>query len=53
MKNVQGDQAKAKPQKMLEKFENSSTKTVAENFIGSETLLGSVWEFARRPQEKF
>jgi ribonuclease HIII len=32
MTNVQGDQAPANPQKMFKKiFENSSTKTVAEN----------------------
>jgi hypothetical protein len=30
MTNVQGDHASAKQQKMLKKFENSSTKTVAE-----------------------
>jgi hypothetical protein len=30
MTNVQGEQAPPKWQKMLKKFENSSTKTVAE-----------------------
>jgi hypothetical protein len=29
--NVQGDQAPAKRQKMMKKFENSSTKTVTEH----------------------
>jgi hypothetical protein len=29
--NIQGDQASAKQQKMLKKFKNSSTKTVAKN----------------------
>jgi hypothetical protein len=44
-KNVQGDQAPAKRQKMLKKFENLSTKTVAEQEkearekeIGSEKI---------------
>jgi hypothetical protein len=35
-------------QKMLKKFMNSSTKTVAEQSMISPTLLGSVMEFARR-----
>jgi hypothetical protein len=48
MTNIQGDQAPAKQQKMLKKFENSSTKTVAEQSMNSQTPLGSVMEFARR-----
>jgi hypothetical protein len=48
MTNVEGDQAQAKRQKMLKKFENSSTKTVAEKSMSSQTPLGSVMEFARR-----
>jgi hypothetical protein len=44
---VQGDQALAKRQKMLKKIENSSTKTVAEQSMNSQTPLGSVMEFAR------
>jgi hypothetical protein len=47
MTNVQDDQAPAKGQKMLKKFENSSMKTVAEQSMCSQTLLGSVMEFAR------
>jgi hypothetical protein len=35
MTNIQGDQAPAKRQKMLKIFENSSTKTVAEQTMGS------------------
>jgi hypothetical protein len=46
--NLQSDQAPAKRQKMLKKFENSSMKTVAEQSMSSQTLLGSVMEFARR-----
>jgi histone-lysine N-methyltransferase SETMAR len=38
--NVQDDQAPAKRQKMLKKFENISTKTVAEQSISLQTLLG-------------
>jgi hypothetical protein len=38
--NVQGDQAPAKPQKMLKKFKKSSTKTVAEQFMSSQTPFG-------------
>jgi hypothetical protein len=45
--SVQGDQAKAKEKKMLRKFENSLTKTVAEQFMSSQTTFGSVMEFAR------
>jgi hypothetical protein len=46
---VEGDdQATAKRQKMLTKFENSFTKTIAEQFMSSQTPLGSVMEFARR-----
>jgi hypothetical protein len=48
MTNVQGDQAPAKGQKMLKKLENSSTKTVAEQSMSSQTPLGSVMEFAGR-----
>jgi ribonuclease HIII len=45
--NVQGNQAPAKRQKMLKKFEKSSTKNVTEQSMSSQTLLGSVMEFAR------
>jgi hypothetical protein len=48
MTNVQGDLAPAKLQKMLKKFENSSTKTVAEQSMSSQTPLGSVMEGAMR-----
>jgi hypothetical protein len=48
MTKVQGDQAQAKRQKMLKEFEKSSTKTVVEQSKSSQTLLGSVMEFARR-----
>jgi hypothetical protein len=48
MTNIQGDQASAKRQKMLEKFENSSTETVAEQSMSSQTLLGSIMKFAKR-----
>jgi hypothetical protein len=44
---IQGDQAIAKQQKMLKKFQNSSTKTVTEQSMSSQTLLGSVTETAR------
>jgi hypothetical protein len=40
--NVQGDQAPAKPHKMLEKIENSTTKTVAVQSMSSQTPLVSV-----------
>jgi hypothetical protein len=40
--NFQGDQAPAKRQKMLKKFDNSSTKTIAKQSMSSQTLLGSV-----------
>jgi hypothetical protein len=46
--NVQGDQAPAKRQKMLKTFKNSSTKTVAEKTMSSQTPLGSVMEFSMR-----
>jgi hypothetical protein len=42
MTNIQGDQAPAKRQKMLKRFENSSMKTIIEQSISSQTLLGSV-----------
>jgi hypothetical protein len=42
MTNVQGDQAPQKQLKMWEKFESSSTKTVAEQSMSSQTPLGSV-----------
>jgi hypothetical protein len=46
---VQGDQALAKRQKMLKKkFENSSTKTVAEQSMSWQTPPESVMEFVRR-----
>jgi hypothetical protein len=37
-----------KRQKLSKQFENSSTKTVAEQSMSSQTPLGSVMEFARR-----
>jgi transposase len=40
--NVQGDQAPQKRRKMLKKFENPSTKTVVEQFMTSQTPMGSV-----------
>jgi hypothetical protein len=43
-----GDQATVKRQKMLKKFENSSTKTIAKRSMSSQTPLGSVTEFAGR-----
>jgi hypothetical protein len=45
---VKDDQVPSKRQKMLKKFKNSSTKTIAEQSMSSQTLLGSVMEFARR-----
>jgi hypothetical protein len=52
MMNVWGNQAPAKRQKMLQKFENSSTKTVAEQSMSQQTPLGSGMEFARRSYRK-
>jgi hypothetical protein len=37
----------------VDKFENSSRKTVAEKFMSTHTLLGSVMEFARNLSRKF
>jgi hypothetical protein len=48
MMNIHGDQAPAKRQKMLKKFENSSIKSVTEQSMSSQTPLGSIMEFARR-----
>jgi hypothetical protein len=48
MTNFQGDKAPAKRQKMLKKFENSSTKTVPEQSMSSQTPIGRVMEFSRR-----
>jgi hypothetical protein len=48
MTNVHCDLAQTKQQKMLKKFKNSSTKTVTEQSMSSQTLLESVMEFARR-----
>jgi hypothetical protein len=42
MMNVQGDQVPAKGHKMLRKFKNSSMKTIAEQSMSLQTLLGSV-----------
>jgi hypothetical protein len=53
MMNVQGDHAPAKRQKMLKKFENSSTKTVTKQSMSSQTLLGSVMELAGGLYRKF
>jgi hypothetical protein len=36
----------------VKKFENSSTKTVAEQSMSSEAMLGSVMEFVRKSQQK-
>jgi hypothetical protein len=44
---VQGNQAQAKRQKMLKKFD-SSMKTITEQSMSSQTPLGSVMEFAKR-----
>jgi hypothetical protein len=46
--NVQSDQTPAEQLKMLKKFKNSSKKTVTEQSMTLQTLLGSVMEFARR-----
>jgi hypothetical protein len=46
MMNIQGDHAPAKRQRILKKFENSSTKTIAKQSMSSQTPLGSVMEFA-------
>jgi hypothetical protein len=40
MTNVQGDQAPAKRQKMLKKFDNSSTKIGAEQSMSSQDTAG-------------
>jgi ribosomal protein S21 len=48
MMNVQGDQAPEKLEKLLKNFKYSSTKTVTEQSMRSQALLGSVMEFARR-----
>jgi hypothetical protein len=52
MKNVQGDQAAAERQKTLKKFEQSFTKTVAEQSMSLQTPLGSLMEFAKRSKQK-
>jgi hypothetical protein len=49
---VQSDQVPATRQKMLKKFENSTTKTVEEQSMSSQTPLGSVMEFGRRSYQK-
>jgi hypothetical protein len=36
----------------VEKFENSSTKIVAEQCMSLQTPLGSVMEFARKSKQK-
>jgi hypothetical protein len=46
MMNAQGNQALAKQQELLKKFENSST--ITEQSMSLQTPLGSVMEFARR-----
>jgi hypothetical protein len=48
MTNAQGDQAPAEQQKKLKKLENSSTKTITEQYVRPQMLLGSVMAFARR-----
>jgi uncharacterized protein YfaQ (DUF2300 family) len=42
------DQAPAKQQNMLKKFDNSSIKTVAKEPVSLQTPLGSVMKFAKR-----
>jgi hypothetical protein len=51
-KKVQGDQAPAKSQNMLKIFENPSTKTVVEQSMSSQTLLGSIMKVAKRSYQK-
>jgi hypothetical protein len=46
--NIQADEAPAKRQKMLKKFENSSMKTITEQCMSLPTPLGSVMEFPRK-----
>jgi hypothetical protein len=46
--NIQGNQLPSKQYKMLRKFENSSTKTIVEQSMSSQTPLRSIMEFARR-----
>jgi hypothetical protein len=46
MTKVQGDQAPATGQKILNKFENSPMKTIAEQSMSLQTPLGSVMELA-------
>jgi hypothetical protein len=48
MTNIQGNQAPAKWQKMLKKFENSFMKPIAEQSMSLQTPLESVMEFARK-----
>jgi hypothetical protein len=48
MTNVQSHLAPAERQKILKTFENSSIKTIAEQSVSLQTLLGSLMEFARR-----
>jgi hypothetical protein len=48
MTNVQGEDTTIKRQKILKKFENSFTKAITAQSMSSQTLLGSVMEFARR-----
>jgi hypothetical protein len=51
MTNFERDQAPAKRQKTLKKFENSFTKTATEKSITMQTPLGSVIVFARRSRK--
>jgi hypothetical protein len=48
MMKVQADQASANEQKMLKKYKNSSMKTISEQSMCSQTLFGTIMEFARR-----
>jgi hypothetical protein len=41
--NIQGDQAPAKRQKMLKKFENSSTKTAAKQSMSLRHHWAQLW----------
>jgi hypothetical protein len=43
-----GQPSTSKRQKMLKKFENSSTKTIGEQSMSSQTQFGSVMEFVWR-----
>jgi hypothetical protein len=48
-----GRSSTSKKTENIEKFENSSTKTIAEQSMNLHTPLGSVLEFAWRSNKKF